>query len=160
MGSEVSGKRHPGCPVVSIREQAEAEGRGRTPSSGERAPVSPTQGWCLPPPSLSPGTSGYMMSIAVTSLSNVVPWAYSGALRSFSGFKSTLGRLNIVVTNPSGLRPPNNNHHILRNPAALWRCPAEFSSTPTPICLRTPAYRTGGGGVGMALGHSLSSLNP
>lgn len=32
IGSEVSGKGHPGCPAVNIREQAEAEGRGRTPS--------------------------------------------------------------------------------------------------------------------------------
>ena len=94
-------------------------GRGRRQRqntlSGARAPVTPTQSWCLPPPGLSPGTSGYIMSVAATSLSNVVPWAYGGALRSFSGFKSTLGRLNIVVTNPSGLRPPNHNHHILRN---------------------------------------------
>lgn len=97
------------------------------------------------------------MSVIVTSLSNLVPWAYGGALGSFSGFKSTLGRLNIVVTNPSGLRPPNHNHHILLYPVALWWCPAEFSSTPTPMRLRTQAYRTRGG---MALGHGLSSLNP
>ena len=81
----------------------------------------------------------------------VLEWGCHRLLR-----KSTLGRLNIV-TNPSGLRAPKHNHHILLYPVALWWCPAELSSIPTPICLRTQAYRTRGV---MALGHSLSSLNP
>lgn len=51
--------------------------------SEEGVTVTPTQCWRLLPPSLSTKTSGYTIFVAVTFLSNSVPWAYGGALRSF-----------------------------------------------------------------------------
>lgn len=102
-------KASPWLPCSALTGTGRGRRQRQNTLGGERVPVTPTQRWCLPPPGLSPRTSGYRMSVVATSLSNVVSWAYGGALRSFSGFKSTLGRLNIVVTNPSGLRPPNHN---------------------------------------------------
>lgn len=51
-------------------------------------------------------TLGYMILVAITFLSNLVPWAYGRALRGVQGFNSTPGVLNIVITDSRGMRPP------------------------------------------------------
>lgn len=50
--------------------------------SEESVTITPTQCWLLSPHNFH-RTSGYMMFVAVTLLSNSVSWAYDGALGNF-----------------------------------------------------------------------------